>query len=379
MTKAIRGHDGYFLYHGIGMYPGKEADLARASAVFARHWSAPDDGQWGFLLGRRQGFIDRWRALLNAPEGTVTTTDTVTEGVHRVMRALPEGRLRDKRVLIAADCFPSVHFLLAGLAPKMGFTLDTVPLSQGCNWVATGDFIDRWGRDVGLAMLTWISSTASSRVDLTALARHGREMGSLIGVDVTQGIGLFRFDARDPGVDFVVGSSLKWLCGTPGAGALHVDQALIPELRHEGRGWFSQDNPFSWDLDKFAYAPDIRRLDGGTPGAVAALSSLPALDWHAGQDADALTAWNGKLTAQIVARADAAGLPLQSPRDPAARGGSVMLRLPDAAAASATVEALGREGIWVDARGPVLRMSPGNMTRPEAIDALFDLINLIRG
>jgi hypothetical protein len=30
--------------------------------------------------------------------------------------------------------------------------------------------------------------------------------------------------------------------------------------------------------------PDIRRFDSGTPGiVVAALASLPALDWHAGR------------------------------------------------------------------------------------------------
>ena len=56
------------------------------------------------------------------------------------------------------------------------------------------------------------------------------------------------------------------------------------------RGWFSQPDPFNWDITRFAYAPDIRRFDNGTPGVMAAAASLPALDWHAGQDRGAMLA-----------------------------------------------------------------------------------------
>ena len=104
-----------------------------------------------------------------------------------LMRSLPDGQLKGKRVLVAEDCFPSIHFLLAGLAPKMGFTLDTVPRSERKTWAEADDFIARWGRDVGLALITWVTSTASARVDLAPLVAHGREMGSLIGVDITPG------------------------------------------------------------------------------------------------------------------------------------------------------------------------------------------------
>ena len=37
---------GYFLYHSIGQYPGKTADLAIAMADFSSVWGAKDDAQW---------------------------------------------------------------------------------------------------------------------------------------------------------------------------------------------------------------------------------------------------------------------------------------------------------------------------------------------
>jgi kynureninase len=362
---------GYFLYHSIGQYPGKADALAQAMAEFAQVWGAPDDAQWGYALGTRARFVDRWRAIIGAPQGTVTTCENVTQGLHMLITALPQGYLRGKRVLVAGDCFPSNHFLLTGLQDRLGFTLDTVPLRQGAAWVEDEDFAAAWGPDVGLALITWVSSTSSHRVDLDALVAHGRAMGSLVGVDITQAAGLLPFSVADPAVDFTLSTSLKWMCGTPGAGILHVAPGLIADCLPELRGWFSQENPFSWDLDKFAYAPDIRRFDNGTPGVMAAAASLPALDWHAGQDLGAMAAHNRALTARLIGAADEMGLALVTPRPEAQRGGSVMLRLADAGRAQAVLAGLRTRGLHADARGAVLRLSPGTVTTHDGTTAMI--------
>lgn len=368
---------GYFLYHSIGQYPGKAEQLADAMREFGAIWGAPDDKQWGYVLQKRQDFIDYWRRIIKAPKGSLTTCESVTSGFHTMLRSLPENSLRGKRVLVAADCFPSLHFLLAGLADRMGYTLDTVALDKDNAWVESDSYMEHWGPDVGLALITWVTSTASKRCDLDALVAHGRTMGSIIGVDITQAAGLLPFDVTTPRIDFAVSTSLKWMCGTPGAGILYVDKSHIAELTPEIRGWFSQNNPFSWDLDKFAYAPDVRRFDSGTPGSVAAIASLPALRWHCEQDHARLAEHNRELVDHIILRADELGLPLHSPRDAAQRGGSVMMQLPTKADAASIVGALGIEGYSVDNRSSIFRMSPGYVTRDESIDAVFDNIKVV--
>lgn len=365
---------GYFLYHSIGQYPGKADDLADAMRRFAEVWGACNGEQWGEILAARQRFIDRWRALIGAPAGTVTTCENVTAGLYALIGALPRERLAGRRVLVAADCFASLHFLLAGLAERFGFTLDTVPLRQGGDWVEDEDVVARWGPDVGLALLTWVSSTSSHRADIASLVAHGRAQGSVIGVDITQAAGLLPFDVTDPAVDFAVSTSLKWMCGTPGAGILHVNDDLIGACRPEFRGWFSQEDPFSWDLDAFAYAGDIRRFDNGTPAVVPAVASLPALEWHARQDRDAMVAHNRALSARLVEGVDALGHRRVSPADAAARGGSVMIRLADAGQAARTVERMKARAVFVDARGPVLRFSPGTVTTEAGVDRLLDVL-----
>ncbi len=368
-TKAA----GYFLYHSIGMYPGKEEDLARAMAEFAAIWAEPEDRQWGYVLRKRQEYLDAWGSLIGAPKGSVTHVDNVTEGMHKLMRALPEGLLKGRKVLVGADCFPSLHFLLTGLAEKIGFTLVTVPRSDGKFWVETEDFIAQWDRDVALSLLTWVTSTASARMDYPALVAHGRAMGSLMVADITQAAGLLPFDVSAPRVDFVISTSLKWLCGTPGAGILYADKGLLDDLQPEARGWVSQNNPFSWDLDRFQYAPDMRRFDSGTPGSVAAIASLPALRWFTAQDQTAIAARNRAMVEQILGQADALGLPLLSPREAGRRGGAVMLQMPSGAEAAAVVGALGVEGYSVDCRDSILRLSPGIVTEESAIETVFDI------
>ena len=352
----------YFLYHSIGMYPGKAQDLTRALTDFAGVWGRADDSQWGHVLPLRQRFIDRWCAILNAPPQTVTTFENVTTAFHAFVASLPAVHLAGNRVLVGADCFPSNHFALQAMAAQHGFTLTTVPLRQGASWVEDEDFLDHWTPDVGLALLTWVSSTSSHRIDLRQMVAHGRRMGSLIGVDATQGAGLLPLDVMAPEVDFAISTSLKWMCGTPGAGVMYVSPRLTGHLAPAVAGWFSQDNPFNWDISAFARAPDIRRFDNGTPGCMAALASLPALDWHARQDHAALLAQNRAMTARLIDGAEALGLPLLTPRAEARRGGSVMLRLPDSHPAAVVVAALRDKGISTDARSQTLRLSPGVLT-----------------
>lgn len=369
--------ESYFLYHSIGQYPAKARDLAAAMANFALCWGTADDGQWGQVLPRRQQFIDRWSAIINAPQGSLTTFESVTQAFHALLIALPAGHLRGKKLLVAADCFPSNHFLLQGMGEKYGFELKTVALRQGADHVEEEDFLDAWTPDVGLGLLTWVSSTTSARIDLKAMVAHGRRMGSLIGVDITQAAGLLPFDVMAPEVDFAVSTSLKWMCGTPGAGILYLSPRLIPQCQPELRGWFSQDNPFNWDISRFSYAGDIRRFDNGTPGVMAALASLPALDWHAAQDKAAILSHNRHLTGLLIAAADEMGLALVTPRAEAKRGGSVMVKLPETTSAKGIVDALRTQGITTDARGQTLRLSPGVMTTESGVSRLVTALKAL--
>jgi selenocysteine lyase/cysteine desulfurase len=368
------GGSGYFLYHSIGLFPGKAERIAEALARIATLWGSPGDAQWPQSLETRRQFLARWGTLIGAPTETLTATENVTTALHSLIGTLPDRHLRGRKLLIAADCFPSLHFLLAGMAGRRGFTLHTVPVRPGESWVRDEDFVAAWGDDVGVALLTWVTSIASHRCDLNALVAHGRRRGSLVGVDITQGVGIIPFDANTVGADFVVGSTLKWLCGIAGAGVLQVRDSLLPECQPELRGWFSQENPFAWALDGFGYARDARRFDHGTPSILACAACLPALEWHAQQDPAALLSHNRRLTEAIVKGCLGLGLELVSPRDAEERGGSVMFRLPPGADPAAVVARLRDQDVFADCRGNTLRLSPGNVTHDSGVERLLEAL-----
>ncbi|QIB64547.1 aminotransferase class V-fold PLP-dependent enzyme [Kineobactrum salinum] len=364
----------YFLYHSIGQFPGKAQLTAKVLADYADIWSALDDAQWPRVLHLRQQFLDVWHQIIGAPEGTLTAAENVTTALYSVLGGLPT-KYRRGRFLIAADCFPSLHFLLAGMAERHGFILDTVEPRPGEYWVRDEDMLERWGEDVGIALLTQVTSVSSHRCDLHRLLEQGRAMGTIVGVDITQAVGLLPYDVVDCGADFTISTSLKWLCGTSGAGILQVRPGLLEECRPELRGWFSQDNIFSWDLNNFRFAPDARRFDHGTPSVVGSIASLPALQWISAQDPEQLLAHNRQLGEAIIVGADSMGLKVATPRHPAHRGGSVMLELPAGIDGALLIDELRTRGIFADCRGRILRLSPGNMTRQSDVDKLLEALS----
>ncbi|WP_353806998.1 aminotransferase class V-fold PLP-dependent enzyme [Mesorhizobium sp.] len=204
-------------------------------------------------------------------------------------------------------------------------------------------------------------------------------MGSIVGVDITQGVGVTPFSIAKTPVDFVVSTSLKWLCGTSGAGVLQVAPDLLSACRPELRGWFSQPNPFSWDLDSFSYASDARRFDHGTPAILASVASLPGLEWVAKTGVDAIRSQNASMTERIIGCALDNGWVVRTPLDTDKRGGSVMLTLPQGVDPVKTVSTLRSDRLYCDARGATLRLSPGMVTTDDALGTLLERLQQLIG
>lgn len=361
---------GWLLYHSVGRFPGQQALLTAALAEAAEAWCALNDRRWALLDGGRARFLDAAQRLLNAPPGSIFAAENVTQAFGAFIGALPPERLRGRRVLIAADCFPSLHYLLGGLAERDGFTLVTVAQQPGKVSVEDADFLAAWDDRVALAIITWVTSTASHRANLPVLTAHGRDMGSLVAVDATQGLGIIPLDAQALGIDFAATTSLKWLCGVPGAGFGYVRPGLLEETAPRLRGWFSKPDPFDWSLDTFRFAGDARRFDTGTPSYLPYIGSLPGIEWLLRTGIDTLRHANLHLSEQLIALALAHAIPIASPLDAERRGGSVMLELPPAAAATDVVAALAVHGIFADHRGQRLRLSPGPCTGVGIADRL---------
>jgi selenocysteine lyase/cysteine desulfurase len=351
---------GWLMYHSVGVYPGHREAMKQALADFATTWCAPDDIRWDAALAARAKLLSDWAALIAAPDANVFGAQNVTDAFARYLDGLANDVLRNRTVLVAADCFPSLHFLLSGLAERRGFTLRTVPVREGEDYVRDEDFIEAWSGDVALALVTWVSSLTSKRVNLAAMCEQARRRGSFVALDVTQGIGILPFDLKETPFDFVCGSTLKWLCGAPGTGLGYI----APDTLQRGakpavRGWFSQEDPFNWNIDAFTYASDARRFDTGTPSVLPFVASQPGMTWMRAQPKGSVRAHNLALCHALISLAHEKGYRLLSPRADDERGASIMVEPPAHLDAANIVIQLKSAGLFVDSRGRTLRFSPG--------------------
>ena len=160
------------------MFPGQQAAMRASLEGFTTSWCRPGLQRWDDGLAARRQVLDLYARLLRAPADAVYAAGNVTQAFAQFVGALGRARLNGKRVLIAADCFPSLHYMLTGLAPLLGYTLDTVPVDAAAGYVTDDGYIARWQDDVALAIITLVTSTASKRAGLQRLAAHGRAQGS---------------------------------------------------------------------------------------------------------------------------------------------------------------------------------------------------------
>lgn len=368
--RVIEDESGWLQYHSVGRFPGQREAIGAAMSEFADMWLSLDDRRWMLAGERRRHAIELWSELVGGVPGSVFTVENVTLAFSAFVESLPRASLVGRKVLIAADCFPSLHFLMVELAARIGFKLVTVPIAPGDFYVTDDQFIAAWDEDVALAMVNWITSVSSKRADLERLIAHGKKTDSLVALDITQGVGIVPIDLSALKVDFAAATSLKWLCGVPGTGFAYVDPDLLSSLNPRTHGWQSQPDPTKWDLDRFTLAPDARRFNNGTASTLPYFASLPGLEWVTAQGIDALAAHNRHLCHRLIEIVDRHGLTLASPREDSQRGGSVMIAMPSADAADTLRRKMLAIGFTCDARSERLRWSPGAVTTLEAVNAL---------
>jgi len=135
-------------------------------------------------------------------------------------------------------------------------------------------------------------------------------------------------------------------------------------------GWFATAEPFSFDSQHLVMHASARRLEHGTPPAPVFFIAQGGLDIVREVGVDRIRARQGELSDHVIARADAMGLPVRTPRDRAARGGVVNVGVgPDAAA---LCHALLARDVCTDFRGDGLRIGPHFFNTEEDVDRCFD-------
>jgi kynureninase len=199
--------------------------------------------------------------------------------------------------------------------------------------------------------------------------RRAHEVGATVILDCYQSAGIVPVDLTALGVDFAVGGSVKWLCGGPANGWLYVRPDLAEQLEPTLTGWQAHARPFAFE-EEMDFAGAAARFLTGTPNPAAHYAGTAGYDLIEEIGDQRIRENSLRQTQLLIDLADAAGFDVHSPRDPARRGGAVIVAVPDGAAVYAELE---ERGVLCDFRpGAGIRIGPHFFTTDDEIRFVID-------
>jgi kynureninase len=281
--------------------------------------------------------------LIGAPPGSVSMHQNVTIAEAVVLSCFDVQGPR-RRIVYEEGNFPSVRYLYQA---QRG--LDVVVAADDDGVVEAID--DR----TLLVPVTHVLYKTGEIQDVEAIVERAHEHGALVVLDAYQSVGTVPLDVTALGVDFAVGGSVKWLCGGPGAGWLYVRPDLAASLEPSLTGWQAHRRPFDFEPEQ-DYADGAARFLTGTPNVPALYAATAGYDVIEEIGVERIRERSIEQTSLLDELLNEAGFQIGSPRDPARRGGTVVVRT---ASFERVDEELAARGILCDYRPDVgLRLGP---------------------
>lgn len=308
--------------------------------------------------------------LTGARHGEVVAMSSLTVNLHLMLGSFfrPDGARR--KILIEAGAFPSDRHAVAshlewhGLDPRQ--TLIELAPRDGEDTVsedAIEECLRREGERIALVLWPGVQYRTGQSFDIARIVRAAQAAGCVIGLDLAHSIGNLPLALHEVGADFAVWCSYKYLNAGPGAiGGCFVHERHAGGERGRLAGWWGHEI-----ATRFEMKPGFRAAAGAAgwqvsnPPVLAAaplISSL-ALFTEAGMGRlrEKSVALTGFLERSVERCSD---VRIITPRDPAARGCQLSLRiLGEKGRGRRVFDWLGSHGAVCDWRDPdVIRIAP---------------------
>jgi kynureninase len=323
-------------------------------------------------LSQRVG--DRIARILGGAPGSVQIQPNASIALTSVASCFQFNSSPKNKVVTTELDFPSMEYIWEA-QKQLGARVEIVPSPDGIS-VPLEKILNAIDQTTCLVALAHTSYCSSYRVDVAPITERAHAHGALVLLDVYQSAGILELKASEWGVDFLIGGTIKWLCGGPACGYLYVRPDLQRDLRPRLTGWVAHNAPFEFAHPPMRYARSVRRFAQGTPSIPSLYSALPGLEIIESVGVDSIAAESRRRTEKMVEFAIDQGWMLNSPREWEKRGGSVMIGVQDG---PAMVERLAERKVFVDSRPRAgLRISPHFFNTDEEVEeALSVLAELI--
>ncbi|HEU5181618.1 MAG TPA: kynureninase [Candidatus Polarisedimenticolia bacterium] len=310
--------------------------------------------------------------LVGALPSEVVAMNSCTVNLHLMMVSFYRPTPERHRVLMEDCAFPSDTYAVQSQIRFHGFdpaeALRVARPRPGESVLRTEDLIElleREGDTIALVLLGGVNYFTGQFFDLESIGAAARRRGCAVGWDLAHAVGNLPLRMHDCEADFAVWCSYKYLNAGPGA----IGGCFVHE-RHAGdgslprfAGWWGNDPRTRFSMHLIRSFVPVLGADGwqlSNPSILAAAPLLASLAIFEEAGLEALRAKSVALTGYLeflIDRIPGVAYEILTPRDPAARGCQLSLRVKrDAAALQRRLEGA---GIVADLREPgVLRFAP---------------------
>ncbi len=360
----------YMISHSLGAMPRKVYDLLHE---YADMWATRGIRAWA------EGWWDKpvttgnlLAKLIGASPGEIVMHQNVSVALSVVLSALDFKAPRN-RILYTDVDFPTLIYVLESQG-KRGAEVLPIRSADGLE-VPVDRLLESIDERTLLVAMSYVFFKTSTRVDIARVARKARQAGALMLVDVYQATGAVPVDVREWDVDFAVGGSVKWLCGGPGAGYLYVKPSLCSRLEPTVTGWAAHEHPFAFETGPIRFAGNSTRFLHGTPQVPALYAAEAGYEIVNQIGIPRIREKSLRQTQLVFDLAARYGLRCNTPRNPEARGGTVVIDVPDG---DAVVTEMAARDVLADYRpGAGIRISPHFYTTDTEIETTFAVIEEI--
>lgn len=336
----------YFAGHSLGLQPKAAAKLIQEELDdWRRH------GVLGHHTARRpwiryhEELAAHTAELTGAGAPEVVNMNSLTVNLHLLMVSFYRPGPERFRILIERGAFPSDRYAVESQIRFHGFDPATALIElaprEGEDLLRADDIeaaIGRAGSGLALVLLPGVQYLTGQVLELEPIAAAAHRVGAAVGFDLAHAIGNVELSLHASNADFAMWCNYKYLNAGPGAPA----GAFVHERHAEAfagprfAGWWGHDKG-----TRFLMGPEFRPIPGAegwqlsNPPILSTAPLIASLDIFRRATLGRLRAKSIELTgflARLLETRLAGRIAIVTPRDPAARGNQLSLRIAGGAA-----------------------------------------------
>jgi len=366
----ILEHATYMISHSLGAMPRKVFDRLHD---YAEMWATRGIRAWAEGWWQMPVTTGNYLAsLIGANPGEVVMHQNVSVGVSLILSSFNYTAPRNRIVYVDVE-FPTVIYVLEAQRKK-GADVVCIHSTDGLQ-VPVDALIEAIDEQTLVVPISLVFFKTSTKIDIERIVKKAHSVGAYVLLDAYQATGVLPIDVKKWDIDFLVGGSVKWLCGGPGAGYLYVKPSLYSKLEPTVTGWMAHEHPFAFETGPIKFSADSTRFLHGSPQIPVLYAAEAGYKIINEVGVAKIREKSLKQTEMIFRICDQNGYKTHTPRNAEQRGGTVVVDIPNG---DAVVKELTAKEVLTDYRpGAGIRISPHFYTSDAEIEHTFGVIDEI--